>query len=135
MKLENENLKESQIVWICDFRYNDIFKKPIRNVKPTKVMVKRNIDLPCNKTVYYSDTHFRTLNKNGKISSKVISLYDNTGYRSYEGICVNIFDNEKECKECFEKQCEEILKEIQEAKEESLRKFNSMEKEIISKLN
>ena len=50
------------------------------------------------KRIYYSESHFVTLKKNGEPSSKVIPLYDNTGFRSYKGVPVKVFDNIAECK-------------------------------------
>lgn len=126
VKLKNDNLKDGDIVWICDFRHEDIFKKPLRNVQPTKVIVLSNEKLPCNKTVYYSETHFRTLNKKGEPSSKIIAPFDNTGFRGRTGGCVNIFDDEKECIECFNNQCLEIKKQIEEGKQYSINRFDKM---------
>lgn len=130
MELDNDELKYGQIVWICDYRHNDIFKKPIRNIKPIKVMVIDNEKLPKNKRVYYSETHFRKLNKKGEANSTVIVPFDNTGYRGYTGKCVDIFDNEIECIKCYLKQCAEIMKMIENGRKESNERFNNMIKEV-----
>jgi len=134
MKINNKDLIVGQIVWICDYRYNDIFKKPIRSIKPTRVITVDNDDLPESKTVYYSETHFRPLNDKGKQSSKIICPCDNTGYRMHSGGCVNIFDNENECVECFNSQCKIILKEIEIGKEDSINRFNKMLEETKNKM-
>ena len=100
MKIDIEKIKNGSMngktVYICDYRRSDILKKPIRNVPPTEVMVRSNEEIT--KRIYYSESHFVALKKNGEPSSKVISLYDNTGYRSYPGEPVKVFDNELECK-------------------------------------
>ncbi|WP_336761317.1 hypothetical protein [Paenibacillus sp. USHLN196] len=86
-----EKVKIGEEVWICDYRYNDVDNKAIRHIQPKKVVVVSNEDLPKNKRVYYSEFHFREIKENGKLSSTVIAPYDNTGYRSYGGVSLNIF--------------------------------------------
>lgn len=108
-----------KLVWICDYRQPDLQKKAIRHVRPTLVLVRSNDELPKNKTVYYSETHFVKLLASGQPSSTIISLFDNTGYRSFEGHPVKVFENEKECVQAYNqmadviiKSCEELLKTI-----------------------
>ena len=104
-----DKFKVGETVYICDYRLNrDHDARPIRHVKPTKVMIVSNNELPKNKTVYYSEYHFRPFNKNGTLSTRVIAPFDNTGYRSYTGICVNIFKTLDECTKCFVAQCNEV---------------------------
>lgn len=104
-------------VWICDFRLNkDKDIKPIRKITPKLVQVFSNDDLPKGKNVYYSPVHFKEIKK-GKVLSTVIAPYDNTGYRTYTGVSVNIFDTEKECVDFFRKQCDEVIKEYNEEME------------------
>ena len=84
-----------QLVWITDYRLNKEFhKKPIRNIKPTLVLVRHNSET--NKTIHYSNYHFVKLKANGEPSKTVISCYDNTGYRAYTGEPVKIFKTEQE---------------------------------------
>ncbi len=122
-----DNLRAGDIVYICDYRFNNIDEKPIRHVQPQKVMVFSNDDLPKNKTVYYSEHHFRPLNAKGNPLIKIIAPYDNTGYRSYTGVSLNIFLSEEECLKHYQKQCEEILKSLEQAK---IDKLNYYEKKI-----
>ena len=96
-------------VWICDLRYNDYSNKPIRNVKPIKVLVRSNS--LTSKTVYYSSSHFVAYNKKGKVlESKVIVPFDTTGNRGYTGVSVNCFASEKECIAHYKKQVTEAIK-------------------------
>lgn len=95
-------------VFICDYRVPDLDKKPIRSVEPMEVMVRDNEETK--KRIYYSKSHFVALKKNGEPSSKVIPLYDNTGFRSYTGEPVKVFDNMAEC----EAQWNDDLKGVQE---------------------
>lgn len=114
-------------VWICDYRNNekDVCNKPIRHIKPTYV----EVCLPTNnkEQVYYSPIHFKEVGKNGKLKSKVIAPYDNTRYRSYTGVSVNIFLSENECKEFYKQQ---VNKAIHEIKEEIKRVNNFMDSRV-----
>jgi hypothetical protein len=85
------------IVWICHYHRPDIDKKPLRCVPPTRVQIMSNESLPKNKKVYYSETHFAPLKSDGTPYKKVIAPFDNTGYRSYTGSPVYVFDSESEC--------------------------------------
>lgn len=123
-------VKIGEEVWICDYRFNDIDNKPIRHIKPKKVVVYSNTDLPKNKKVYYSEFHFREVKDNGKPSSTVIGPYDNTGYRFYTGESLNIFYDEKECIKHYKKQCRENLKKFEAAKESKLKYYDGKIAEI-----
>ena len=134
MELLNDGLKDGQIVYICDYRYNDIFNKPIRHVEPTRVIVVSNEELPKNKRIYYSRTHFKPINKSGKVMSKIIAPFDNTGYRNFTGVCVNIFDSMEECIEKYNKQCEYILEEIENGKKEAILRFDNMKEKVNNRI-
>ncbi len=84
-------------VWVCHYLRPDLDKKPLRNIPPTKCVIVSNDELPKNKTVYYSKSHFVPIGKDGKRKSTVISPVDNTGYRMRPGNELNVFDNEQEC--------------------------------------
>lgn len=111
MKFDTKEIARGEhnekIVWICDLRYNDYRKKPIRHVKPTKVLIRSNKE--SDKTFYYCDSHFVELNKNDQPKKKTHSLYDNTGFRSYKGVPVNCFETEAECIEYYKKLCQEVV--------------------------
>jgi len=101
MRIDTKKIMGGQlvgdIVWICHYHRPDMQKKALRNVPPTKVIVRDNSELPKNKRVYYSKNHFSPLNKSGDPTAKVISPVDNTGYRSRSGSMLYVFDNEAEC--------------------------------------
>ena len=88
-------------VWVCDFNKPDLEKKALRSVQPTFVEVVSNNNLPTGKIVYYSKSHYVAVNKNGKLSSKVISPVDNTGYRSNFGNMLFTFTCEDECRNAW----------------------------------
>lgn len=130
MKLDNKDLKVGDIVYICDYRYNDISNKPIRKVAPTKAIVVDNSELKSGERVCYSNTHFREIDKSGEIKKKIIKPFDNTGYRSFTGIQLGIFDNIKECYEYYLEQCELIQGELIKYKEDVNVKIKSVEDEM-----
>ena len=113
--IDSGDKKAGDEFWVVDIRHDDILNKPIRNVSPTKVVLFSNTELPARKKVYYADYHFRTIGKNGFPLATVIAPYDNTGYRGYTGVSLNIFLTEKEAKDCYIAQCETIITTAKEA--------------------
>lgn len=111
MRIETQKIREGsnvgETVWICHYFRPDLQKKPLRNVPPTKVIIRDNDELPKGKTVYYSKTHFAPLNKNNQPLSKVISPVDNTGFRSRHGNELFVFTTEQECNSEWNKQIDE----------------------------
>jgi hypothetical protein len=88
--------------FICDLRPgSDPLGKPVRKIPPTKVKIVSNNDLPKGKKIYYSDIHFRPINANKTVSSRVIPPYDNTGHRSYTGVGVRVFLTMEACEQQY----------------------------------
>ena len=112
-------------VWICHYLQPDLNKKPLRNVKPIQVLIVSNEELPTNKRVYYSASHFRPITRKGT-SSTIISPVDNTGYRSIAGNELYAFDNEDECLLCFEQQVKEVQSRISVEIETCVQKWTNM---------
>ncbi|MCP4526734.1 MAG: hypothetical protein GY833_12630 [Aestuariibacter sp.] len=84
-------------VWVCHFNQPDLLKKPLRNVPPTEMLVVSNGNLPENKKIYYSTCHLRPLSKKGLPTSRIVPIFDNTGFRGYTGTPLHVFDNKEEC--------------------------------------
>ena len=125
--------RDGETVWVCDIRYNVYSEatKPLRHVMPTQVQVTNNDQLPKNKTVYYSDSHFLVLSKSGKpLKSKVIAPFDNTGYRAHTGTPLNVFTTAAECKAHYKKQCDEIVELLKSRQVEANKFFNNEMKRI-----
>ena len=101
---------DGQDVWICDYRYSDYSNgKPIRSVAPTKVRIRSNEETK--KRIYYSESHFVELNKKGDVvNSKIKGLFDNTGYRTYPGVPLNVFNTESECVDHYNELVKAALK-------------------------
>ena len=116
--------------WICDYRLNkDKDNKPIRAITPKLVQVFSNDILPASKRVYYSPIHFKEI-KNGKVLSAVIGPYDGTGYKTYPGVSVNIFDHKEECIKFFINQCEKAVEEYKVELERRTAEINRRIEEI-----
>ena len=137
MKVDTKEITDGnldgQVFWVCDFRFNEYSEatKPLRHVKPTEVIVVCNESLPKNKTVYYSESHFLPLNKQGDpIKSKIIAPFDNTGYRALTGTPLNIFTDEAECKSHYKKQCDDIIELLKSRQVKANEFFNSEIKKI-----
>lgn len=120
-----ENLESvlGKMVWICDYRANaDPTKKPIRNIKPTPVVVTDAKET--SKTIYYSPVYFRPVNR-GKISSTVIAPLDNTGYRCCSGTSVNIFYTKEECVKCYREQVRQADEIYEKEKARIIKEFDA----------
>lgn len=116
--------------WICDYRLNNqCDSKPIRSVSPKLVQVFSNDDLPKNKNVYYSPIHFREV-KGDKCLSTVIAPFDNTGYRGYTGVSVNIFNTQDDCEACFRGQCDAAIRDYENALKNRMEEINARIAEI-----
>lgn len=88
---------DGKIVYISHFNKPDFDKKPIRNLSPRKVIILSNDELPKNKRINYSESHFRAVSKAGKVLSTVYPVFDNTGYRARTGELVNVYSTMEEC--------------------------------------
>ena len=104
-------LMVNNVLWVCDYRYKDIANKPIRHVKPIKVSLTHNSKTK--KRVYYSDYHLAPFGKKGQVLKQVIPIFDNTGYRGYTGIPLQMFDTETECRDAYKLQQSEVLIQLE----------------------
>ncbi len=124
----DKKAKVGQDVWICDYRLNkSSIEKPIRHVKPQLVQVTDNGTA---RNIYYSNVHFRPYSAKGNVLKKIIKPYDNTGYRAFTGVSVNIFMTEKECRKHYVKQCKTIMEELKQEKERKLKFFEDRQGEL-----
>ena len=112
-----------KMAWICAYRANaDPTKKPIRNIKPTPVVVTDAKET--SKTIYYSPVYFRPVNR-GKISSTVIAPLDNTGYRCCSGTSVNIFYTKEKCVKCYREQVRQANEIYEKEKARIIKEFDA----------
>lgn len=118
MELVNKEVREGKyndkIVWVCHYNQPDFNKKPLRAVPPTECLVRDTDHLPKGKRVYYSTSFLSPLKANGEPYSKVISLVDNTGYRSYCGNEIHVFKDKEECVASWQAQIDEHADRVSE---------------------
>ena len=74
-----------------------------RIIEPTKAK------LTARDNVNYSHNVFVPYSSSGKLLKKDIKIYDNTGYRSYSGNPISVFDNEVEAKEWFNTELSKVI--------------------------
>lgn len=101
-----------QKLWVCDYR-KELDKKAVRHVKPTEIYIAGHSDFDAiglTPNIYYSSVGFAKLKKDGSPNLKqLIPPFDTTGYRSYAGIGVHIFDNENECIDMYNSQVLDVV--------------------------
>lgn len=118
MQISTEEMRagshDDKIVYICDYHQPDFSKKPLRKVPPIKCIIVSNDKLPKGKNIYYSQSHFISFSKSGKLSKQIISPVDNTGYRSRIGNELYIFETKDECIEKWNQLITEHLKDLNE---------------------
>ena len=118
MKLDHKKVAEGkyngETVWITDLRYRDLNDKPIRNLPPTQVLIRSNEET--NKNICYSESHFVPIGRKGKPLKKVIPLFDNTGYRSYQGSPLEIYTTEEEANNAYAVLADKVANEMDEHK-------------------
>jgi hypothetical protein len=118
MKIDHKEIArgqwDGQLIWVCDFRQDDLNKKPIRNISPTQVKVRPNTET--RNRVNYSQSFTSPLNKKtGVPLSKEIKIFDNTGWRSYTGVALAAFTTEEECMAHYATQCDVIIGMLEKA--------------------
>jgi len=118
MRIETKRVRDGKHLgekeWICHYNRPDMHKKPLRNLPPTEVLIRPLSELPKNKKVYCSEVFLSPLNNKGDPLAKVISPVDNTGYRSYCGNEIYIFDSEKGCKQHWNTQLNNYFVKLDE---------------------
>lgn len=137
MKIDTTSIREGhhvgRLVWICDYRQEDIDKKPGRAVEPVQVVVRADSDLPKNKTLYYSNCFFSPLSKSGEPLKKVISPVDNTGHRSNFGNELHVFDNESECVDFFKKMVGLVVGKMRNRRDGAIQEWNEKIDKLLNK--
>ena len=102
---------DGENVFVCDIRHNgNPFEKFLRNVEPTAVIVVPEHQIK--KTIYYSNSAFLKLKKDGSPSKTPIVLFDNTGYRSYAGTPLNIYTTMEEAVTKYNEQKSKIKEDM-----------------------
>lgn len=136
MKFDGEQLLDltGEIFWICDYRFLSLREKPIRSVSPVQAVLFV-LDRGDNSNKFYrrpAKMEFAILGKNGRPLTRRINFTDNTA--SWHSGQLNVFDNEKECRECFAKQAEKILADLVEYEEQELLRIKRIRDTLQSQL-
>jgi hypothetical protein len=117
-----------QEVYVCDFRWDDFDKRPARNIRPTKVLI-RDIS-ETTKRIYYSNVFLSEIKKENLLKSSMIKIYDNTGYRSFPGVPLNIFTTENEAIKYYIKMKDAVVGKFKEYRDMKLSHINLIEEEL-----
>ena len=119
-----EGKLNGKIVWICDYNYPVLRdSKPLRNVPPTRVLIRDNSETT--KNIYYSESHFVVLNKDGGATKKVHALFDNTGFRHRTGNPLHIFDTQNECEAKYVELLKTVMLRLEQYKQNIISECNS----------
>lgn len=124
--------RNGEIFYVCAYFRPDKNKKPIRSLSPIEVMVMDNSTTV--KRIYYSESHFRPVSKNGSVSNRVIPVFDNTGFRSRTGNPLHIFTTEKECKSKWNEMIQEEIEKLEVHKNTVIERIQSEIDSIQSKM-
>lgn len=92
-------------VWVTDVRLSQK-EELIRNIHAERFVIVPASD--AGRTIYYADHVLQKYGKKGKPIKQFISIYDTTGFRSYPGVSVNIYFNERDAKEKLIQQLENL---------------------------
>lgn len=121
--LESGEVSIGDKVWICDYRFDDPTNKPIRNLAPQQMFIMDASSTK--KNIYYSSFYFAPISAKGTPLAAVIAPFDNTGFRGYTGVSVNIFLDEKDCRDHFVKQCIEAREKMINARDRFIKTMNT----------
>lgn len=115
--------RNGETLFVCAYLRPDRDKKPIRALAPIEVLVMDNSTT--SKRVYYSESHFRPVGKGGEAMSRVIPVFDNTGFRSRTGNPLHIFTTEEECKDKWNEMIQEEIEGLEAYKSTVLKNIDS----------
>jgi len=115
--------RNGETLYVCAYLRPDKDKKPIRSLAPIEVVVMDNSTT--NKRVYYSESHFRPIGKSGNVTSRVIPVFDNTGFRTFPGDPLYIFTTEKEAIDCWNGIAQEEIDKLEAYKSTVLERIQS----------
>ena len=98
--------------WITDYRHLNIREKAIRNIKPTRGVLKFE----------RQKIRFYPFKKNNELKLKEIKTFDNTNYPTE----IKCFTTEEECKSEYKKQFVVILKEFKKYEQTVIQQCNDL---------
>lgn len=122
----SNGVHDGKDVYICHLNIPDLHKKPLRKIPPTKVkVISENDPINKGKRVTYSNSLFQLYSAKGELTKKTAKIFDNTGYRSFRGNPVYIFDTFDECQDEWSKAVIAHLDRLKEHRESILKSIDS----------
>lgn len=115
-------------LWIAEVNFK--MERP-RIIKPTLAKLVSREEAPKNKRIYYSYTFFKPYNEKGKLLNKVIGIFDNTGYRSYSGNPLSVFETKQEAKTWFVEKLSSRIDERIIERDRIIKSYDSTTQEYI----
>ncbi len=115
-------------VWIAEVNFN--MERP-RIIKPTLVRVRHRDEAPKNKTIYYSFCYFSPLGKKGEPLSRIIPVFDTTGFRGFTGNPLSVFETEQEAKNWFVEKIGNVIQNRVDRRDEQLISYDQTTQEYI----
>lgn len=112
--LEHEGNYVNQDLFIAEANFK--IGRP-RIIQPVRAKLVPREEAPKNKTIYYSYNFFKVYKANGKLDSKVVAVFDNTGFRGYRGNPISIFDNYDEAVTWFNAEIQKVIDERNKQRE------------------
>lgn len=112
MKIDIKLLTEEDSEYVGkDLWIAEVNRKTERGRYVTPQLAQLTPNSEAGKTIYYSSNYFKPYSDKGKLLKKVVAIFDNTGFRSFTGNPISVFDNEAECKQWFNEQIQVIIDE------------------------
>lgn len=129
--LEHEGNYVNQDLFIAEANFK--IGRP-RIIQPVRAKLVPREEAPKNKTIYYSYNFFKVYKDNGKLDSKVVAVFDNTGFRGYRGNPISIFDNYDEAVTWFNAEIQKVIDERNKQREVLLKNHDEETQKLVDKL-
>lgn len=134
IKKVTDGLMNGRTVWICHYNQPDLNKKPLRNLPPTKVIIRPKKEYPKNRSLYYSESFFSPVDDSGRILKKFYSPGDNTGFRYREPNFVSVSDSRLQIEKVWSDQLIEVIARVQIEIDSAALGWTNMQADLRSKI-
>lgn len=125
---------DGKVVWICHYNQPDLNKKPLRNLPPTKVIIRPKAEYPKSRDLYYSQSFFSPITDDGKILKKHYSPGDNTGFRYRSPNFVSVSDSRLQIEKVWSDQLIEVIERVQIEIDSAALGWTKMQADLRSKI-
>lgn len=121
-------------VWICHYNQPDLNKKPLRNIPPTKVIIRPKEEYPKSRTLYYSESFFSPIHTDGSVLKKYYSPGDNTGFRYRPPNFVSASYSRLDIEKVWSDQIIDVIDRVQIEIDTAASDWTDMQKDLRSKI-